>query len=584
MSITGVDAVILAGGAARRMHGVDKPGLTVGRISMLQRMIDAAAVADTIVVVGPHRPELAPHIVQTRENPAGSGPVAAIAAGLDALRDRSVGTGDANALLILAADLPFVDAAAIDRLVAESDAAAATFAADGDGRTQYLFGVWNTAALRRSIDDLPDTRDLPMRALIPQDHRVIRIDGVDDCDTPEHLSLARRHLAEYLPAQPVPTVDEARETIRNRLRPIPTRRTATRDALGATSSEPVIASAPLPPVDISAMDGYAVCGTGPWTIRSEIAFAGTSGHRPLGRGEAMRIATGALVPAGADSVVRDEDVRVSGDDLNRAEGAPVRDDTRRAGEDWIAGTVLAPAGTDIGAALVSVALGAEIEDISVRGPVRARIILSGNEIRGPGELQPGQTRDTIGPVLPNYLAACGISTTDSEHLDDSPTAFDDLLADPTDADLVVVVGATGGGAADSLRSALVDADADVVVHRTRVRPGGSQITAVLPDGTVVLGLPGNPFAAVATVMVTGPAVVDALTARTPRPPLLGYVSGTDKASTTRIVPVVRDGTGWRVSPGIGTAHLRTLIDSDAVALIPPEHDPDVPVELVLLPR
>lgn len=576
-----VDVVILAGGTARRMGGVDKPALTVGRVSLVQKAIDAAACSRRIVVVGPYREELAPDVIQTRESPAGSGPIAAITAGISALPDH-----DADIVVVLAADLPFVDGNAVESLLSELKSHPAVFAQDDAGRTQYLFGAWSGDELRRRLASLPDPADQPVRAIVPELHAVVEIDDVGDCDTLADLALARERAATTSPAAPTPTAGEARELIRHRIAPLPPRSALPKDALGATLSEPIVAAQPLPPVDISAMDGFAVCGPGPWTIREDIAYAGTSGHRALESGDAVRIATGAHVPAGATSVVRDEHVRSEAELLVLRDGVPARDDIRRAGEDWTAGIELVAAGTQVSVAVVSAALSCEVDRLTVRGPVRARIVMSGNEIRRDGRLLPGQTRDSIGPVLPNYLAFCSIHVVDTVHLEDSPTAFEDLLAQPKSADLVIVVGATGGGAADQLRTALIRVDADVVVGRTRIRPGGSQITAVLPSGTVILGLPGNPLAAVSTLMLTAPAVVDALTARTPLQPLLGHLTedGYTDSPVGRIVPVRRDGTRWRVHPNLRTAHLLHLVDHDALALIPANVTPGAPVELLLLPR
>lgn len=577
-----VDVIVLAGGRARRMGGVDKPALTVGGRSLLTRALDATATtARHVVVVGPHRAELDNRILQTREQPEGSGPVAAIAAGLAVLPQPA-----ADVVVVLAADLPFVDEAAVRSVVTELKSNSATFAVDASGRIQYLFGAWRGVELRRRLDALPDTADRAVRSIVPGDSGETPVSTVGDCDTPADLAAAREHAAMAVSDEQVPTVDEARELIRRRIAPMTTTAVAVADAAHAVLAEPIVAVTPLPPVALSAMDGYAVSGPGPWSVRDDIAFAGTSGHNRLEPGEAVRIATGAHVPDGATAVVRDEHVVHENARLNRAADAPIRDDTRAAGEDWPAGTELVAAGTAVSAAVQSVALSAEVRRLVVRGPVRARIVVSGNEIRSEGPLATGQTRDSVGPVLPRYLEACGIGVTDTVHLDDSPTAFEELLAHPTDAHVVVVVGATGGGAADQLRTALVRADATIVVQRTSVRPGGSQVTAVLADGTVILGLPGNPLAAVSTVMLTAPAVVDALTARAPSAPILGYLSNSESAVSpvARIVPVTRDGAYWRLRDHVRTAHLLHLVDHDALALVRANLTPGEPVELLPLPR
>lgn len=571
------DAVVLAGGAGRRMGGVDKPGLTVGKTTLVQRAIDAVGEARRIVVVGPTRSELAPHIIQTHEHPSGSGPVAATAAGLQALPPPY-----ADVVVVLAADLPFVDASAVDVLLDARRGARAIFATDDRHRTQYLFGAWERSTLTSMLASLDTAENQPMRAIVPAASADVAVPAVDDCDTAEDLRRARERAA--LDAT---GIGFARNEIRERLSPISVRRVTPTEGEGAVLAEPLIAHSPLPHVDTSAMDGYALRGGEPWTLREDIAYAGTTGLAALEPSEAVRIATGARIPPGADAVVRDEHIVVGSDGrLRRHPDAPVRDDTRRSGEDWAAGTELIPAGTPVSSAVVSVSLSAEVGEIAVRGPVRARTVASGNEIRAHGTLEPGQTRDSIGPIMPLYLRSCGISMTDSVHLTDTSTAFDELFAGEADVDLLIVIGATGGGAADQLRAALDRAGAEIVVGRIPVRPGGSQITAVLPNGIVVLGLPGNPLAAISTLMMTAPAIVDALTARTPARPWLGYLTNPEDmdTDTTRIVPVVRDGTRWRANTSVRTAHLLHLVGHDALAVIPPHVTSDAPVELLPLLR
>ncbi|MBM0232113.1 NTP transferase domain-containing protein [Micromonospora sp. STR1_7] len=170
-------AVVLAGGAARRMGGVDKPALPVGGRSMRDRVLAAVADAAPRVLVGPAE-AVPPGVRITREDPPGGGPVAATAAGL-ALLDP-----DTTRVALLAADLPLLTRAAIGELLAHLDPdgrrAASEGAAepgrgagpagpqrpfdgvcfvDADGRRQSLCGVWRVAALRAGLDRLTAERD-----------------------------------------------------------------------------------------------------------------------------------------------------------------------------------------------------------------------------------------------------------------------------------------------------------------------------------------------------------------------------------------------------------------------------------------
>lgn len=394
----------------------------------------------------------------------------------------------------------------------------------------------------------------------------------------------------------VPAVEcglaRVRAQIAERLLPIGVRELPVADAVGATLAVALTTGSPLPRADSAAMDGYAVSGPGPWwRLHQQVRYAGRSCSVVLAPGEAVRIATGAATPLGTTATLRDEHVvttTVSGKPVvMRAPGAPVRDDTRRQGEHWDTGVELAGAGTRVSAALASAALSAEAETVTVRGPLRADVVMTGDEIRAVGPLGPGETRDSLGPVLPEFLRCCDIESTGLWHLADSHDLLRSWLTLKSHADLVVMVGATGRGAADHLRTLLADLGARIVIERVAIRPGGSTLVAQLPDGRVLLGLPGNPFAAVAALLAIGPAVIDALTLRTPGPTMWGRLSdaGVAAGESTRIVPVQQQTGGvWRSTGPAHTPHLASLIGCQALAVLPPGTGRGTLVELLPLPH
>ncbi|WP_132470923.1 NTP transferase domain-containing protein [Rhodococcus sp. SMB37] len=574
-SVSGSEAVIVAGGRATRMGGADKPALVVAGRSMLDTALAAVEGFPRITVVGPHRDDLDPAVVQTQESPIGGGPVAALASADPA----------AEIVVILAADLPFVTAESIAVLAGALDAAPdadAAFAVDNDGNLQFLLAAWRGRALSTRLSALgPDPSGLPMKALLPEHYVTVAVPGTEDCDTPDDLHRAR--VATGTRADP----KEARKILRDAQRPLPIRSVARDGAFGATLASPLVAAAPLPPAATSAMDGYAVSGAGPWTLRTEVRYAGAAGEFALNPGEAARIATGAHLPSGATSVVRDEYILVEDGIVTRPPDAPVRDDFRGIGEEWEPGYILAEAGSAVTPAIVSTAASGEVSHIHVRGPVRVHLALTGDEIRRSGPLFEGQTRDSLGPVLPQFVSWCGAEVAGDEHLRDTADAFDVLLRTTTDADAIVIVGATGRGAADQLRSALDRAGASAVVERVRCKPGGSQVAAVLPDGRAVLGLPGNPVAALATLLVMLPAIVDGRTLRTPATPLTAPLANASEVAgdITRFLPARQlDNGKWLCDNTIRTSHLAGLIGRSAIALVPPNAADGDTVELVLLPR
>lgn len=185
-------AVILAGGRGQRLGGRDKPGLRLGAKSLLQIALDAAGDC-RIVVVGRPR-ELPAGVVGVQEDPPGGGPAAGLAAGMAALAPLSSGA----MVAVLAADLPGVSRATIDRLAAALTAGTAddpdasrldgAVLIDSAGRRQYLTGVWRSDALSAAIDRRADWQGAPLRELLGPLH-VLQIPGLDreteDVDTPD---------------------------------------------------------------------------------------------------------------------------------------------------------------------------------------------------------------------------------------------------------------------------------------------------------------------------------------------------------------------------------------------------------------
>ncbi|MFD3506469.1 NTP transferase domain-containing protein [Nocardia sp. NPDC058666] len=579
--MTAADAIVLAGGRASRMGGVDKPAIVIGGRSMLDAALASVHDCTRVVVVGPHRPELDSRFLQAREVPPGSGPVAAIGSGLSALDATN------SWIVVLAADMPFLTEATVIELLREAteSTADAVFAIDADGRPQYLVGVWRHSALEAALAGLDSLVNQPMKAIVPAHTALIELPDIADCDTEEEVRLARETLATTRASARL-DLTEAREHIASGTTSLAPHEAELADVPGAALAAPITAAGALPRFDVSAMDGYAVCGDGPWQLRRDIGFAG--GARPAGLllGEAVRIATGAHVPDGTTSVLRDEFATITGDELTRLPDTPIRGDVRKSGEDRMIGDLVAPAGTRVTAALRSAAASVEVTTASVRGPVRARIIMTGDEIRSTGPLQTGQTRDSIGPVLPDLLAGCGVRVVDRVHLRDTANSFDDMLTDTEGVDLLVVVGATGGGAADQLRTALARAEARILVPRLALRPGGSTVVAELPTGPTILGLPGNPFAAIAVLLALTPAIVAARTASPlPRTILAPLHNAADiTAPVTRITPAQHAPQGGYLGdPTIRTAHLAGLINRDGLVIVPPNATNGDLVEFLPIP-
>ncbi len=189
------DAIVLAGGAARRLGGADKPALRVGGRALLDRVLDACTDATTTVVVGGRRPTSRP-VRWTREEPPGAGPVAALDAGL---RQTT-----AELVLVLSADLPFLDRATV-RTLLDSAGADGALLRDPTGRDQPLVAAYRAEPLRREIALLATEHGglsgLPLRALTAELDLAKVADTAPlasfDCDTWDDLAAARARIREH---------------------------------------------------------------------------------------------------------------------------------------------------------------------------------------------------------------------------------------------------------------------------------------------------------------------------------------------------------------------------------------------------
>ncbi|MBT2446315.1 molybdenum cofactor guanylyltransferase [Streptomyces sp. ISL-43] len=189
------DAIVLAGGAARRLGGADKPGLLVGGRPLLDRVLDACADAATTVVVGGRRPTARP-VRWAREEPPGGGPLAALDAGL---RHTT-----AALVLVLSADLPFLDARTVRRLL-DAPGADGAVLRDPDGRDQPLVAAYRAEPLRREIALLAtehgSVTGLPLRAVTAEldlAHVTAAAPLASfDCDTWDDLAAARARIREH---------------------------------------------------------------------------------------------------------------------------------------------------------------------------------------------------------------------------------------------------------------------------------------------------------------------------------------------------------------------------------------------------
>lgn len=364
--------------------------------------------------------------------------------------------------------------------------------------------------------------------------------------------------------------------------PAPAVRRPLADCAGATLAGALTARIALPPWDIAAMDGFAVAGSGPWALVGEV-LAGDAADGGLRPGQAVAIATGARLPAGTTAVLQVEHAEQRAG-LVHGEVEQGRH-VRRAGEECAAGQELLPTGTAVTGTVLGLAAACGHDDLLVRLPPDVLALVTGDELLADGLPRAGRVRDALGPQLPRLVAAHGGRLAGLSHLRDES----DLLRKAVDAaevPVVVVTGASSAGPADHLRPVLADLGAELLVDGVACRPGHPQLLARLTDGRFVVGLPGNPLAALVAAATVLAPLLAGLTGRELRSDrALAGQALPASPSGTRLVPVRRDGLHVAPVPGTGAGMLRGAALADALAVVPPDTDlaPGAEVELLALP-
>ncbi|MBO1415029.1 molybdopterin molybdotransferase MoeA [Streptomyces sp. FH025] len=364
----------------------------------------------------------------------------------------------------------------------------------------------------------------------------------------------------------------ARETARRAgPRPLPALGLPLAETLGHTLAEPLDALTDLPAFDTSAMDGWAVAGPGPWRVAGRV-LAGRTEVAPLADGSAVEIATGAQLPAGATAVLRREHGRAEGTLLYDRGPRPLTtgQDVRPRGQECHRGDELLPAGAVVGPAVLGLAAACGHDRLTVRRRPVVQVLVLGDELLAAGIPGPGLVRDALGPLLPPWLRSAGAEVAEVRCVRDDFGLLRDALRHST-ADVVVTTGGTAAGPVDFLHRALAEAGARLLVDGVAVRPGHPMLLAELPGGRHLVGLPGNPLAAVAGVVTLALPLLHARSGRTVAAPALApaAVALPGHPVDTRLQPVRRTAGGVVPIAFDGPAMLRGLARAEALAVVPP---------------
>jgi molybdopterin molybdotransferase len=352
------------------------------------------------------------------------------------------------------------------------------------------------------------------------------------------------------------TVAEARARILANLPATGPETVSLAQAWGRVLAHPITARLTQPPADLSAMDGYAARAADTHQGASLTIIGEAPAGRPfagqIGPGQCLRLFTGSVIPAGADTVILQEDVDRHAIHITLRETARPRAHIRPHGQDFAAGDTILHAGTRLGARQIGLAAAANHAWLSVRRRPTIAILATGDEIVLPGDpIPPGGIVSSNAHMLAALIRAAGADPTILPIAGDTPEAMADAIANAPRADLLVTTGGASVGDHDVVQAGLAKRGFTLDFWKIAMRPGKPMISGALGD-LPVLGLPGNPVSAfVCGVLFLQPAIAR----------LLGF-----PGAAPRTVPALAGAT-LRANDSRAD-HLRaTLADSDSGALV-----------------
>lgn len=296
----------------------------------------------------------------------------------------------------------------------------------------------------------------------------------------------------------LPTMEDALATMLEAVQPLPFETVAVAEADGRWLTADVLATRDQPPFDASAMDGWAVqaADMAPGAVLTIVgeSAAGRSFAGTVGPGQTVRISTGAPLPSGADHVVIQEDAERQAETL-LVRGAATSGHIRRQGCDFAKGDRLLAAGIRLNPWQLALAASAGLATlICGRKPVVA-ILATGDELVEPGQpIGPDQIFNAGSPALAAFVARHAGTPTRLSSAGDTDAAIIEAVKDAS-FDVLVTIGGASVGDHDRVKPALRSLGAAIRVEGVAMRPGKPVWFATLPDGRLVLGLPGNPASA-----------------------------------------------------------------------------------------
>ena len=290
------------------------------------------------------------------------------------------------------------------------------------------------------------------------------------------------------------SLEEALARIFEQVRPLEAEPVPVAAAAGRVIADDARSLVDLPPFASSAMDGFAVRSSdtpGRLPVVARIA-AGVPAPRALEAGEAMGIATGGVVPDGADAVIPIEYVVENDNDVEIEQTVGQGDNVRPRGSDVSAGDVVVAQGSRLGPAQIGALAAAGLVEVSAARRPRVVVLATGTELRRPGEpLGPGEVYEANGVLLATAFASAGAEVETLPTVADDASAHRRALESGLEADVLVTSGGVSVGPHDLVRGLLAELGVEEIFWGLAVKPG-KPLAFGVRGSTLVFGLPGNP--------------------------------------------------------------------------------------------
>lgn len=373
---------------------------------------------------------------------------------------------------------------------------------------------------------------------------------------------------------------QARQVAASSARPLPAARARLDEAAGSVLSRDLVTAQDDPAADSARVDGYAVCGEGPWLL-DDLDVLSPGWTTTVGERMPVPPHTDAVVPNDQATMHQRPDGRIEVMMHDPLTGIPdervrpdIGDGILRQGVVSVAGHRLMPAGRQVTPGILALAAARGLDALEVVRPPVVGVLVLGGHLLDRGLPRAGRVRDALGHTVPAFIGGLGARGNPAVR---APDTVDLLLREIDDAavDVLITTGSTAPGPDNHLRSVLRDLGAHWLVDGVSVTPGAQMLLCRLPDGRFLIGLPGEPTAALAALVTLASPLIRSLrddppSGRARSAVLMDDPDPADYADDTALVPVQLEVSpaGTQARP-LASRTLEGWAAADAVAVVPP---------------